>query len=176
MKEKLVKRNTIYKGRILNFFVDDVKLPDGNKSTREVVQHPGAVTIIPLLNKYQVVLVKQYRYAIQKLTFEFPAGTLHKGENPLLCAKRELTEETGYRAKLFKKLITFYTAPGFCSELMHLFLATGLTKLSSQNLDVDEFVEMEEMSLKSAFKMLRSGRIIDSKTIIGLLLLKEMKC
>lgn len=168
LKEKRLDSCYAFKGRIINLRVDTVRLPNGRTSTREVVEYAGAVTIVALDDERQVLLVRQYRYAVGSELIELPAGKLEAGEDPLECAKRELTEETGYRAREWHPLLRFYSTPGFTSEYMHLFLARGLEQ-GEQSPDEDEFVEVMKVPLDEALRMVDRGEIRDSKSIVGLL-------
>ena len=158
----------VYSGRVVDFSVEKVALPDGSEITREVVRHPGAVAIVPLLSPREVVLIKQFRYSAGKTLWEIPAGTLEPGETPTACAERELTEETGYRAGKIVPMGGFYTSPGFCTEFLHLFLALELEHRGLK-LDSDERIEVHPMDLKEAFDKIENGEIVDAKTIVGLL-------
>ena len=157
-------RKLIYKGKILNLRVDEWK---GHK--REVVEHNGSVVIVPMLSSKEILMVKQYRYPIKKYTLELPAGTLDKDELPVNCAKRELEEETGFAAKSIKKLAEFYSAPGFCTEKMHLYLVKGL-KRKKQMLEDDEKIKVKKVKITNAIKFIKKGKITDAKSIIGILL------
>jgi len=154
---------------MLTLHVDTVTLPNGKKARREVIDHPGAVAVVPLHADGTVTLVDQYRHAVGRVTREIPAGKLDKGESPLACAKRELAEETGLRAKRWQRLASLWTTPGFTDEVIHLFLATGLSDLGSQP-DEDEFVRVHRTSFQQALVDLRSGKIADAKSTAGLLL------
>lgn len=167
MQEKTIKAKNIFSGRLLHLKLLKVKLPDGNTTTREIVYHPGAVAIVPILSKNRIILVRQYRKAVEKSLLEIPAGTLEPGENPLVCAKRELMEETGYSARNIKKILEFYTAPGYTSERIHIFKATGLKKVKV-NYEPDEFIKTVIVSKKKLKKI----SIKDSKTLIALSCLK----
>jgi ADP-ribose pyrophosphatase len=167
--EKTYKHNKIWAGKAIDFACDTVILPDGNKATREYTIHPGAVAVIPVLSKTKIILVKQYRYPVKQVTFEIPAGKLQKGENPLFCVKRELAEETGYKAGLVKKLVTFWPAPAFSTELLHIYLAKNLTHVG-HNLDDDEFLDRLIVSPETAVRWVKEGKIRDSKSMIGLLM------
>lgn len=156
-------------GKILTVRHDVVKLPDGREATRDVVEHPGAVAIVPITAAGEVVLVRQYRYPVATPLLEVPAGKLDKGEPPEACAHRELEEETGYRAGSLEHLATFFTAPGFTDEKMHLYLARDLSQ-TAQNTDGDEFIDIEYYSGAQIKKLLADKEIIDAKTIIGLLM------
>ncbi len=170
-KEKTIQKKNIYKGRLLRFDILQVKLPDGKRSKREIVSHPGAVAIIALLPPKKIILVKQYRKAAEKEMLEVPAGTLNINESPLACARRELEEETGYRARRLKKILTFYPSPGYSDEKIHLFQASGLGK-TTQTLEADEFIKIEIVSLTKIKKLISSGKIKDGKTLIALSCLK----
>ncbi len=124
--EKALKSKTVWRGRFFAFRSDEVELPDGKVTVRDIVEHPGAVAIIPILSDGRILLVRQYRYAVGKELLEIPAGTMEAGESPQECAKRELSEETGYEAERIMELTRFYTAPGYSSELIHIFVARGL--------------------------------------------------
>ncbi|MDR3092925.1 MAG: NUDIX hydrolase [Endomicrobium sp.] len=166
--EKLIKKNKVYCGSAIDLFCDKIKLPNGAVAKREYLGHPGAAAVLPFISRKSIVLVKQYRYPINQITYEIPAGKIDKGETPLECITRELEEETGYRAKKLKKLLAFYPTAAFSNEIIHIFAAFGLIN-GEQNPDEDEFVSREIMSFKEAVKMVKTGKIKDSKTIIALL-------
>jgi ADP-ribose pyrophosphatase len=168
MHETILKTEKIFSGRVINVAVHDVQLPDGTKSKRELVQHPGAVAIVALAPRRQVLLVRQFRIAAGKVLSEIPAGTLKPNEPPEACAIRELQEETGYKPGKLESLGGFYVAPGYTTEYIHLYLATGLIE-SRLDGDVDEFIEVEHISLRRALTMIERGDIVDGKTITGLL-------
>ncbi|MBM4120009.1 MAG: NUDIX hydrolase [Nitrospira sp.] len=159
--------NTIFKGKVVTLNLETVTLPTGATVELEVVRHPGAAAIVPMKDTRTVVLIRQYRLAAGGFIYEIPAGKLYPGEDPKLCAERELEEEIGYRGGTIKPLETFFTAPGFTDEVMHLFLATNLVK-TKQKLDHDEVLEVVEMSLDEAIAKIRDGTIRDAKTIVGL--------
>jgi len=167
LKENLFKRKKIYKGKFISFSKDIIILPNGKKSIREYAEHPGAVAVVPILEKNNIILVKQYRYPVKKITYEIPAGKLDRKEKPIDCVKRELIEETGYETKKIKKVISYWPAPAFSTEIMHVFIATDL-KFVGKNLDEDEFLESEIVPIKIAIDWIKKGKICDSKTIIGL--------
>ncbi|WP_258359195.1 NUDIX domain-containing protein [Moorella sulfitireducens] len=169
LTEKVVKTERIYEGRILSLRRDLVRLPDGKETSREVVEHPGAVAIIALDKEKNVYLVRQYRYPVDRVTLEIPAGKLDAGEEPLSCARRELAEEVGLKAAAWQQLLTFYTTPGFCDEIMYLFLATGL-ECHREEADADEFLEVVRLPLATAVAEIFSGTIQDAKSIAGLLI------
>jgi ADP-ribose pyrophosphatase len=172
--EKTLESKRVYEGRIINLRLDSVSLENGNTAMREVVEHPGAVGIVALKENGDIVMVKQYRKAVEQVLLELPAGKLEQGENPLDCAARELTEETGYTAGDLRYLVSFYTSPGFSNEIMHMFLATNL-KEGKNDPDDDEMVETVEISRDRAMDMILKGEIKDGKTIAGILLLGILK-
>lgn len=166
--EKLVRKNTVYRGRMVNFNVDEIILPDGGRATREYMDHPGAVGVLPFLDKDTIVLVRQYRYPVGEVTLEMPAGKLDKGEKPLPCVRRELEEETGYTARRIVPLMEYWPTAAFANEVLHLYVATELTP-GRHHPDEDEFIEPVVLPFKEALELVRTGKIRDSKTIIGLL-------
>ena len=171
--EKKISSENVFDGVLLHVRKDEVELPNGHKATREWITHPGAASVIPLLPDGQIILVRQFRYPIGQVTLEVPAGKLDKpGEDPLECAKRELSEETGYTAEKIWKLTTIATTVGFTNEIIHLYAATDLTP-GKQHPDEDEFINTLKMPLTAALKMVESGKIIDSKSIISILLLSQ---
>ncbi|ACJ33367.1 NUDIX hydrolase [Anoxybacillus flavithermus] len=168
--EKTMNQQRIFSGKVIDVYVEDVLLPNGETSKREIVKHPGAVAILAITEENKIVLVRQYRKALERVLVEIPAGKLEKGEAPLETAKRELEEETGYVCEKMEPLHSFYTSPGFADELVHIFLAKGLTKKSEkQMLDDDEFVDVLEVTLEEALKMVEDKQIYDAKTIYALL-------
>ena len=174
LKEKLHKRNRVYSGKAVSFSVDHIILPDGKKATREFLEHPGAVAVLPFVDQENIVLVRQYRYPVREITYEIPAGKLQGKENLLSCVRRELEEETGFYAKKIKKLLSFWPTPAFSNEVLHIYLARDL-KLTKKNPDDDEFIDHIEISFKKALKMVESGKIRDSKTVIALLYWQNIK-
>lgn len=157
----------IKKGRVFDFYSENITLPNGVSMDVEIIRHPGAAAIVPLLDDDTVLLLKQYRHAVGSFIWEIPAGTLEPGEDARQCAERELTEETGYVARDFEKLIQITPLPAYSDERIDLFLATGLTK-AVQNLDADELLSVHRVSLRQAIKMIADGAIQDAKTIAGL--------
>ncbi|MEQ2129209.1 NUDIX hydrolase [Caldanaerobacter subterraneus KAk] len=173
-KEPTVSTKKVFEGKIINLRVDEVRLPNGRITTREIVEHPGGVSIVAVTNDGKILLVKQYRKPAEEVLLEIPAGKLEKGEDPLECAKRELSEETGYEAGHIEHLITFYTTPGFSNEKMYLYFAKDLKK-SKIHPDEDEFLEVGEYSPEELWKMILENKIKDSKTIIGVLYYLKMR-
>lgn len=158
----------IYQGRVIHVVVADVRLPNGAPGRRELVRHPGAVAIVALDDAEHVLLVRQFRFAAGRVLSEIPAGTLNPGEDPLLCAERELQEETGYAPGRLQPLGGIFVAPGYTTEFIHLFLATDLRE-SRLEMDDDEFISLDRVPLAEALAMIDRGEIIDGKSIAGLL-------
>jgi len=169
MSVKVHKTTNLYKGKIFDVVLEKVTLPNGAVKDREIVRHPGAAAMVPLLDDGRVVLIKQYRHAVGQFVWEIPAGTLEPQEAPVACARRELVEETGYEAAKFEKLAEILPAPGYTDEHIHIFLATGLTA-GDQRLEDDEILELQPTGLDSALAMVTQGAIRDAKTIAGLFL------
>ena len=157
----------IYTGIVVKLNVDTVTLPNGLTVDLEVVRHPGAAAVVPLKDDGTVILISQFRHAAGGFIYEIPAGKLDPGEDPRVCATRELEEEVGYRASSLEILSSIFTAPGFTDEVIHIYKATGLTT-GQQQLDRDEVLEVVEMPLLEAIKMIETGVIRDAKTIVGL--------
>lgn len=170
--EKRVNTRTVFKGKILTVFFDKVELPNGKISTREKVGHPGAVAVVPLTEKNEIILVKQYRYPVEEILIEIPAGKLDKGEPSQECAKRELYEEAGVVGGELTLLATIYTTPGFCNEKMDIFLSRGFKEVKN-NPDHDEFLHIIRIKLNECIRMIRDGTITDAKTIIGIMLARD---
>jgi ADP-ribose pyrophosphatase len=165
-EEKTIKRDTIFKGKIIDVYVDQVELPNGKTASREIVKHPGAVAVMAFTDKQKMIMVKQYRKPLERSLVEIPAGKLEKGEEPKSTAKRELEEETGYSCDDLEHIASFYTSPGFADEIIHLFVAKGLKKIENPlQPDEDEFVHLLELSLEEALEYVQSGRIYDAKTM-----------
>jgi ADP-ribose pyrophosphatase len=166
--EECVRKERVFEGRMIQVDRDTVRLPNGVETTREVVRHPGAVAVLPFKDD-NLLLVRQYRYPIEQITLEIPAGKLDPEEEPLICAGRELREETGYRGTL-EYLGTFYSTPGFSDEVMHLYKATDLV-WDPLSPDEDEFLNVESISWTEAKEKAVSCGFNDAKTILGILML-----
>lgn len=171
---EVIEEDLVYKGRIFDLRTHLIRPPEGKDFRLDIVHHPGAVIIVPQLENGKLILIKQFRFATKQFIWEFPAGCLHKGEDPGECAKRELIEEVGYEAGKMEKLLAFYTTPGMCNEYMHLFLATDL-KQAESNLEEDEFLQVEEIEPEKVQRMIDSGEIIDAKTILAFLYFNQKK-
>ena len=169
MREKLIASERIFDGQILNLRVDTVQLPDGRRTTREVVEHKGAVGMVALTDSGEIVLVRQYRRAPDEVLLEIPAGRLEPGERPEDCARRELAEEIGRVPSQLEKLGELYSAPGYSQELLHLFLAGGLKEAEGCR-DPDELMEIVEVRLQDAVEMCSQAEIRDLKTAAGIAL------
>lgn len=166
--ENTISSEMVYKGKIINLRVDQVSFPGGKTGFREVVEYAGAVAIVPVDAEGQLLLVRQYRYAVGKTLLELPAGKLEPCEDIQASASRELLEETGHEAVNLKHLISFFSTPGFTNEKLHIFLATGL-KLKEQNLDEDEFIDVIQVPFEKAVDMIWKGEICDAKSVAGIL-------
>jgi len=168
LKEKIKASKTLYRGRLINLRLDEVELPRGTMALREVVEHPGAVVILPLLGPRKLVLVQQYREAVGEVLLELPAGTLQPGESAIDCALRELKEETGYLAKKIRRMFSCYLAPGYSSEIIHAFLARELS-VGEASPEADECLRMIPLTINRALLMIRQNKIRDAKTIATIL-------
>jgi ADP-ribose pyrophosphatase len=169
---EVAERHTAYRGRLFELRVDRLRWPDGTEAVREIVVHPGAVCIVPVTARGTLLLVEQYRHPAGARLLELPAGTLEPGEDPETAARRELEEEIGMRAAVLEPLGGFYVAPGYTTEYIHLFAASGLEPCSRER-DADEDIEVLELTPEEALAAVRSGRITDGKSIIGLLFWRE---
>jgi ADP-ribose pyrophosphatase len=169
MKFRVESEKELFQGRIIRLVERKLVLPNGRRTTFHIVEHPGAVAIVPVHANGDVVLLKQFRPSIGMEIYEIPAGTIEKGEGPLATAKREIVEETGFKAKRWDKIADFYTAPGFCDERMHVYVARDLTPAKADG-DDDEILKPVRMSIDAALKLIRTRRIRDAKSIAGLML------
>lgn len=174
MYERTENVQGIYNGRVVNFHVDDITLCNGEKATRECVDHPGGVGIIALTDDEYIYMVRQFRYPYKESIYEIPAGKREKGEDPLETGKRELQEECGVVAENYIDLGRIYPSPGYTNEEIYLYAATGLTEVE-QNLDEDEFLQVTKMKLTTLITKIMSGEITDAKTIAAAFKLKELR-
>jgi len=172
-EEKTIQSQSIFNGKVISLKVDEVTLPNGKTSKREIINHPGAVAIIAVTTDNKIILVEQYRKALERSIIEIPAGKLEPGELPELTARRELEEETGYGCNELTYLQSFATSPGFADEIIHLFVARGLYKIEDgAATDEDEFVELLEVKIEEAERMVAEQKIYDAKTAFAVLWLK----
>ena len=169
LTEKTVSQKMLVEGKIINLRQDIVTLENGRTTLRDVVEHPGGVCVLPLTEENEVILVKQFRYPYQEVLLELPAGKLDKGEEePLHCGMRELEEEAGVTAEEYLSLGQMYPSPGYCDEIIHLYLARKLQP-SRQHLDEDEFLEVYKMPFAQVLEMVLNGEIKDAKTQLAIL-------
>jgi ADP-ribose pyrophosphatase len=165
---KVLREEIVYKGRFMDFVVLEYE-KGGKVFRRQLVKHPGAVVIVPILEDGKVIFERQFRFSVGDYILELPAGTLEEGEDPLECARRELLEETGYIAEDWEKVAEFYLAPGYSTEYMHLFFARGL-KFWGRDLDEDEDIEVLSLSREEILRSIERGEIRDAKSLVGSLL------
>ncbi len=173
MTDPLIASHRIYTGKVVSLDVDQVRFPDGSTGEMEIIRHSGAAAILPFISDPagddpQIMLLRQYRYAAGGYLYEVPAGKLEKDESPKECAKRELKEETGCSAQRIEHMFSFLTTPGFTDEVIHSFMATGLTAGDKQ-LEADEFSEVVTFKLSQALKMIQTNEIRDAKTALVIL-------
>ena len=175
MELKLLSREVLYTGRVIDLLVDTVEYPSGKAGVREVARHPGGAVTVPLLDDGRVLLVSQLRYPIGRRVTELPAGKLGEGEDPIAAAGRELAEETGYSAASLDHLATVFTTPGFCDEELHIYIARGLSLLPGgpRREEGELNMTVEEVPLAEAVERAVRGEYPDAKTIIGLLLAEK---
>ncbi|MER3524923.1 MAG: NUDIX hydrolase [Ignavibacteria bacterium] len=175
MELKQRKRDILYRGKVFDLIVDEVEYPSGNRGVREIAHHPGGAVVVPLFDDRTVLMVRQLRYPLGKHIMELPAGKLGPGEDPEVAARRELEEETGWRASFLYKLTSIYTTPGFSDEELHIFLATGLAPLpQGHKREEGEYsMTLHRLPLDDLIGMILGGALKDSKTIIGLLLTEK---
>ena len=166
--EHTLDSRTVYSGRLLHVLEDDVRMPDGRAARREYIRHPGAVLMIPMIDPETVVLVRQFRYPLQRHFYELPAGKMETGEKPLVTARRELREECGYEAADWRHLSTLHPCIGYSDERIEVYLARELRHVGNA-LDEGEFLEQLTVRLELALEWVKTGRISDAKTIVGLL-------
>lgn len=168
LTETLISSETVAANSFLDINRDRIRLPNGNVHERIVIRHPGAACVLAVNDQGQAVLVRQWRHAAGQAMLEVPAGKLDVGEDPAACALRELAEETPYTAQAVEKICAFYTAPGFCNEVLHLFRALGVQANSTLSADEDEFVQTELLDKNQVRAAIAAGEICDAKTLIAL--------
>jgi len=171
--ERVIESRRLYDGRIMAIRLDTVELAKGGQATREIVEHAPVVAIVPVDENGDVLMVKQYRLAAGGVMLEVPAGLVDEGEELEAAAQRELQEETGYRASHLERLAGFFVSPGFCTEFIHVFLALGLEE-SSLDADDDEDIVLERVPLATAVHLIKEGAIRDAKSIVGILMARDM--
>jgi ADP-ribose pyrophosphatase len=173
MNYRIVKSDVIYSGKVFNIKVDQIEYNTGNKAVREVAEHPGGAVVVPVTEEGKIVMVTQHRFPVNEILLELPAGKLSKGEDPKLCAVRELEEETGYKSDNVNKLGSIFTTPGYSTEKLWIYLAKDL-KPGDHNREEGEFgMEVFELSLKEIEEKIYNGEIVDGKTICGIFLAKS---
>ncbi|MFD1928092.1 NUDIX hydrolase [Sporosarcina siberiensis] len=174
-EEKTLTSTEIYKGKIISLRIEEVELPNGKTAQRELIKHPGAVAILAITSDEKIVLVEQFRKALDRSLVEIPAGKIEPGEDPKTTAIRELEEETGYSASEFTYIQSFATSPGFADEIIHLYLARGLKKVENPAAgDDDEFINLLESTIVEAEEMMTSTKIYDAKTAFAILYAKKL--
>ena len=175
LSEEVVSSRRVFDGTVVSLRVDRVRLSGGRVTDREIVEHAGAVGVVALDDGGHVLLVKQFRSSLGRMLLEIPAGTLGEGEDPRVCAFRELREETGYSAEEMEELYAFYSSPGFSNERIWLYLATALNA-GPQMPEGDEIIEVVKVPLERALEMVATGEICDGKSILGLLAAQAKMC
>jgi len=173
MNYHIIKSEIVYRGKVFNTRIDQIEYNSGNKAVREVAEHPGGAVDVPVTNDGKIVMVTQHRFPIDKVLLELPAGKLGKNEDPFVCAKRELEEETGYKSENIIELGSIYTTPGYSSERLWIYLARDL-KAGNHNREEGEFgMEMFEFKLNEIEEKIFTGEIVDGKTICGIFLARK---
>ncbi len=167
MRIEPLKRTTIHSGRVFDVTVENLTFPNGTNIDLEIIRHPGASAIVPLTEDDEVIMLKQYRHAVGGEIWEIPAGTFDAGEAPLVCAKRELTEETGFEARTWESIGAVTPLPGYSDERIHLFMARHLTP-APRSLDADEIIDVHSIPLEKVVSMIHSGEIEDAKTVVAI--------
>lgn len=164
---QVLQREELYRGRVFRLDREQVVLGNGEEVRLDLIRHPGASAVLPIAGEADLLMVRQYRHAVGDFIWEIPAGTLDQGEDPMVCAHRELAEETGFRARSMEKIGEITPLPGYSDERIHLFLATGLVE-ARQHLDADEWLDVRRLPIETVMEMSRDGRIQDGKTLCAL--------
>jgi len=173
MNFKVTESKLIFSGKVFDVKVDEIEYNGtNNKASRQVAVHPGGAVVVPVKDDGKIILISQYRYPHDSIILELPAGKLEKGENPQVCAIRELTEETGYSSNKISKLGKIFTTPGFCDEILHIYLAENLIPGDHAREEGEEGMEILELSIDEIDEKIRSGEIVDAKTICGISMYK----
>jgi ADP-ribose pyrophosphatase len=170
---KVLSSRIVFGGKVFDLRVDEIEYESGNSGIREVAVHPGGAVVVAITRDEKILLVKQFRYPFQKVFLELPAGKLDPGEDPEKCAIRELEEETGYTTNHINKLGFITTTPGFCTEVLHIFLASDLTEGDHKREEGEHGMEVLELSLDEVEEMIKKGDIVDAKTISGIYMYKN---
>jgi ADP-ribose pyrophosphatase len=173
MSFKLVESDFVFKGKVFDVKVDKIEYDSGNKGIREVAVHPGGAVVVALKDDGKIIMVNQFRYPLQKKIFELPAGKLDYNEDPYNCAVRELEEETGYKAKKVEKLGQIFTTPGFCTEILHIYIAKELIQGDHNREEGEQGMEVFEFTRPEIEEKIMNGEITDSKTICGIYLAQK---
>ncbi len=168
MNFKIISSETVFEGRVFDVKVDKIIYDSGNESVREVAVHNGGAVVLSVTSENKIIFVKQYRHPFKKVMIELPAGKLEKGEDPYVCAKRELKEETGYSSSTLEELGVIATTPGFCTELLYIYLAKDLIAGEAQLEEGEQGMELIELTLEEAEEKVLNGEIYDAKTLSGL--------
>lgn len=168
MNFKVKKSDIVFKGFVFDIKVDQIEYNSGNEGVREVILHNGGAVVLPVTEDGKIVLVKQYRYPFDEIMYELPAGKLEKNEDPKECATRELTEETGYSSEKVSFLGKIYTSPGFCDEILYIYLAEELVAGDHNREEGEDGMEVFELTIAEVDKMVAEGKIVDAKTLSGL--------
>ena len=175
MNFRLKKSDIVFKGHVFDIKVDKIIYDSGNEDIREVILHNGGAVVLPVTNDGKIVLVNQYRYPFDEFMYELPAGKLEQNEDPKECATRELTEETGYTSDKISFLGKIYTSPGFCNEILYIYLAENLVPGDHDREEGEDGMEVYELTMAEIDTMLAEGKIVDAKTISGLYFYKNKK-
>jgi ADP-ribose pyrophosphatase len=170
---KVTKSDLLFKGKVFNVQVDEIEYDSGNRGIREVAVHPGGAVILAVTNNGKIIMVNQFRYPLQKNIFELPAGKLENNEDPYDCAVRELEEETGYKAKKVEKLGQIYTTPGFCTEILHIYLARDLVQGDHNREEGEQGMQIFEFSRQHIEEKIKNNEITDAKSICGIYLAQK---